>query len=528
MNQGPAAAAPVFTPGWNMVQAGTATATPQQGQLVPIPNNFPGGLSEAATVLHQTSVFEDRRQKQVRLNGTTPNPSGAVTPQAGAGAAQGSDDTPPRLLQALRLDDDTATQLTLGGLGANINDPTSLEAVAQAPVQNVGDVLKVMQSFHKFVIQPEMYQLTQQVEQAFTVLDDKVNYVMCNLLWLQADNRKEQRQRSSLMVLLQGFPKEMDPPHRLYTILWMLQQVNEFANYITRMGIPYSVNDESVLNVLATLPVTIKMGKYWSTMTLLTFKGFDLRLEFTNTYVGKGNTPLYAKADTPVAGKHIQVLFATPQFQRKLEAPIRVLMRALNKLDKYANCSMVPLWKSLTLMFPTEGKELDHTATACCTIVYQQEKGKLVCKIHILNSLCLELSADSEDMNPHKRDEVTGDQVPYSIWESAWDEQIFGPTLQEDALEDAQKSAFMQTDHTATPGKGKGKGRGKGKHWSRAVVHMDSDNPFPVPVEFVYHDDDQPIAFNWNEYVAKFRGKEGEKVDEAKVSPITVKGKPGI
>ena len=57
---------------------------------------------------------------------------------------------------------------------------------------------------------------------------------------------------------------------------------------------------------------------------------------------------------------------------------------------------------------------------------------------------------------------------------------------------------------------------------------MDSHNPFPVPVEFVYHEDDQPIAFNWNEYVAKFRGKEGEKVDESKVSPITVKGKPGI
>ena len=51
-------------------------------------------------------------------------------------------------------------------------------------MESAGDVLKILKAFHEQVIRPEMYHIATQVETALIHLDDRVNYVQCNLSWL--------------------------------------------------------------------------------------------------------------------------------------------------------------------------------------------------------------------------------------------------------------------------------------------------------------------------------------------------------
>ena len=247
-----------------------------------------------------------------------------------------------------------------------------------------------------------MVHITNQIEQAFVHLDSRLTYVADNLAWLQADNRKEQRQRASLMVILQGFPETMSPTHRQYPIRWMLCQVNALCQHVSMLGLPFSVNDNSIFQVLASDPVTIKTGKspqgeeQWSSMTMLTFKGFDLRKEITDTYVGKGNIPLYSDTNTAVPGKHIITLISTPPHQRKLEAPLRLLMRALNSTARFKDHNMVPLWKPLPLMTPTESNDFQADATACASFCYVHKEGRLTCVVHVIDDIISDLRVSSE------------------------------------------------------------------------------------------------------------------------------------
>ena len=500
--------------GWTVVQQGQQGATSLE-QL------------HAATQLHQQQFFSESRKKN-RLNGSTPagtaqnTRAGTPPPNAVQGAASSQQQVGSSLFQPFLSDETVARQLTLGALGADINSEKDLKRVEDTKVATVGDVFRIMRGYHVQVVRPEMVHITNQIEQAFVHLDSRVTYVADNLAWLQADNGKEQRQRASLMVTLQGFPENMSPTHRQYPIRWMLCQVNSLTVHVSMLGLPFSVNDNSIFQVLASEPVTIKIGKTpqgddkWSSMTMLTFKGFDLRKEFTDTYVGKGNIPLYSDANTAVPGKHLITLFSTPQYQRKLEAPLRVLMRALNNTASYKDHNMVPLWKSLTLMTPRESKDFQEDATACASFCYVHKEGRLTCVIHIVNDVIADLQALTEQTNPD------GDYL--SVWEAAWNDQIFGPTLQEDMLEDAQKQALMQA---ATQAKGirapKGKGGGKSRHWAQALVHCDSDNPYPVDVEWKPYAANEMIPFNWNEYCMKFK-KDDQKVAD-KIA-ITLKGKP--
>ena len=258
-------------------------------------------------------------------------------------------------------------------------------------------------------------------------------------------------------------------------------------------------------------------------MTLLVFKGFDLRNMFTDKYVGKPNTPLYADGNTPVPGKHLQVLFSTPQFQRKLEAPIRVLMRALNHTAAFKDTNMIPLWKSLTLMWPSDSRDFQEDARACASVEYYEEAGGLHCRLHIAKDIRDELKQDSESLNEFQGHEG----AYYTIWEEAWYAQMYGNTLNEDKLEQGAKDALTAATPQLKPWESKGKGsKGKGKHWASAVIHCDAGDPFPIPMTFKAYGDgcpDAAVPFDWNEYCQKMKKPE-EKVGEGVA--LTLQGKP--
>ena len=511
----------LFEPGWNAVQPATLQATPP-------PQSFTVDrmAGDAATQLHQTTVLSARRHKAVRMNGTTPPMSGLQTPAQRETATptgpppgnfgqlpEGTEHT--ALVRPMEMTDQHAYTATLQALGADPNKPETLEAAAMVEVKTVKDVINIIGCYHKCVVRPEMYHICAQVDAALLNVADKVDLVSQNLDWLTSENRREQKQKSTLMLVLQGFPPEMSPARRRYIIIWMMQQCADLCQHVSRQGRDFQQYPEAMFECLATLPVTITTGKEkWSTMTFLTFKGFELRKAFSDEYVGKANTPLYSDATTPVPGKHVQVLYSTPQFQRKLEVPLRILMRALNNTSEFENCNMVPLWKSLTLMYPVDSKDFQADARACASVEYSNKNDQLTCTLHIREDVCVHIRADSST--------VDEDGHPVTIWSKAWDDQLWGPSWEEDALDAATKEA-MSVDSLAHRNKGSTKGKGKGKHWSHMLVHLDYYNPFPIPVEWKLYEGDSMIPFNWNEYCMKFK-KGDEKVEESKA--FTFQGKP--
>ena len=94
-------------------------------------------------------------------------------------------------------------------------------------------------------------------------------------------------------------------------------------------------------------------------------------------YGGSGGTPLYLSETQSVKGSHIRASPASPQFQRKLEIPLRVVLHALNQMDTKKN-QVVILWKSLTVMSPQEVREFNEQQTACarCFITLSKATSK--------------------------------------------------------------------------------------------------------------------------------------------------------
>ena len=155
----------------------------------------------------------------------------------------------------------------------------------------------------------------------------------------------------------------MGPEGRQFQLSWMLQQVPKIRNFLEIRG---NIDDHTAeengrwFNVFSVDPVTTPQGQeWWSGMTLLTFKSFDLRLALLEQFGGTGGTPIYSNPTTPVAGKHARISPCSPQWQRKLECPLRALISVLNQHAEYTGQSLVILWKTLTLMQPSaEGPAL--------------------------------------------------------------------------------------------------------------------------------------------------------------------------
>ncbi len=86
---------------------------------------------------------------------------------------------------------------------------------------------------------------------------------------------------------------------------------------------------------------------------------------------GPQGISLYVTEDQATPNTHIKISSATPQFQRKLEAPLRAALLVINEADGPGDdraCTI--LWKSLTIMQPQAEKAFDHTALPCFRLNY--------------------------------------------------------------------------------------------------------------------------------------------------------------
>ena len=468
-------------------------------------------------------VYWQHRQSTKR-GPPTPLDSAAGTPMGdlprGGGEASGSDQTtpqdiPPTLVHPFTVDDGAATQITAGMMGVDINQPQRVEEWLRAPVTTTQDVMKILRCYHKGVIRPELYNMVLQVETALCTVDDRVFQVKRELSWMASDNRQQQKNQSALQVLLSGFPAGLSPAQRQYMIGWMLKQVPEIQNFLKNRGYVDDHTAEEVgryFNVLLSEPVTVPQGEFWSTMTLITFKAWNERQAFMSRFAGQSGLPLYTDETTPHHGSHIKCSPCSPQWQRKLEAPIRVILSVINKHPEFADQNaknIFVLWKTLTVMKPCEKREFQEDHIAWARLFYSAESGEFRGRLELhqdLYQLCM-----SGPDNVHAEEST--------LWAEQWNLVLWGPQRE---LDQAETTQYVEAKKQSI-GTGKGVSKGKTKkHWSAPFTYNSYSVPFPFELDVVSV---EAIAFSWDEYCTK-SGGEAHRVNDPKA--CTYVGKPVV
>ncbi|OLQ00457.1 hypothetical protein AK812_SmicGene16907 [Symbiodinium microadriaticum] len=421
-------------------------------------------------------VYWQHRQS-TKMGPPTPLDSAAGTPMGDlprGGEASGSDQTtpqdiPPTLVHPFTVDDGAATQITAGLMGVDINQPQRVEEWLRAPVTTTQDVMKILRCYHKGVIRLELYNMVLQVETALRTVDDRVFQVKRELSWMASDNR--------------GYVDD--------------QTAEEVGRYF---------------NVLLSEPVTVPQGEFWSTMTLTTFKAWTERQAFMSRFAGQSGLPLYTDETTPHHGSHIKCSPCSPQWQRKLEAPIRVILSVINKHPDFADQNaknIFVLWKTLTVMKPCEKREFQEDHIAWARLFYSAESGEFRGRLELhqdLYQLCM-----SGPDNVHAEEST--------LWAEQWNLVLWGPQRE---LDQAETTQYVEAKKQSI-GTGKGVSKGKTKkHWSAPFTYNSYSVPFPFELDVVSV---EAIAFSWDEYCTK-SGGEAHRVNDPKA--CTYVGKPVV
>ena len=439
----------------------------------------------------------------------TPVASSLATPQEEIPAF---DHTAPSLVQPWLLEDSAAAQVTAGTFGVQVQDQQAMEAWMSRPVNTTRDVFNIVRNYHKAVIRPELYHLVLQLESALTKIHNDVFKAKEELSWMASENRQLQNHAAGTQLVTSGWPNGLSPTQREYMLGWMLQQVPKIRTFLEGRGYLSDHNagePHRWFNVFAVEPVTVPQGNgFWSAMTMLHFKSFDMRSAFLEKYGGSGGTPIYTDDHTAIPNKHVRVSPSSPQWQRKLEAPLRVILACLNEHSEFHGKAFTILWKTLTIMAPSEERSFQPDALAWARLHYFEEHGEFKGRLEITPPLMQVLQSTPEDV----------EATDATLWEHCWNKVIWGAQYE---LDKAEREAFSKAKIEAGVG-GKGIATGKGKrHWSTALIHNNYYRPYPFDITTPVV---EAVAYCWDEYCTKM-GRADECVGDFNVA--TYQGKPG-
>ena len=301
----------------------------------------------------------------------------------------------PALFQPVPIAAEAAYSMTAAQAGVDINNHGAVQTYMQAPVTTRQDVIETIRNYHVAVIRPEVFHLVAQIEGVISQLDDRMLRVQDNMNWLSSENRAAQKRESGLMVVLTGFDPKMTPQERLHQINWMLGQVEDVKQFLFQRQ--YNASDSCQLYYLSALqtdPSTPPAGENkWSTVSTIVFKSWDLRKAYMNVFGGGKGTPLW-KDGKAVQGFHIRSTPSSPQFQRKLELPIRVVLFLLNKDAEMKATTPEPLsilWRTLTIMSPSSTGDFDPQAKALARMHYYEQEGAFKGRLEITKDMAATL-----------------------------------------------------------------------------------------------------------------------------------------
>ena len=474
-------------------------------------------------LVNQQLYFEGRGRN--KRGPPTPNVSGLTTPQdttphEGA-TATGATAADHPLVSPIILEDHTAISTTAAGMGVDINTQGQVEHWLQQPIRNRQDVMEMISVFHRRVARPDMMGMVAQLETALKRVNDSVFACHQELNFMVSENRASQRHAAGLMLITTGWPQGLRPEARTYMLGllgWMLAQVPEVVTYLSNRGLLASNLDHTAqealpsafwYNALQADPVTVPQGDMWSSMTMLNFKSWDIRAAFLRKYGGQSGTPLYTAPSTPQAGKHVRMSPCTPQWQRKLELPLRVLIACVNAHEDTQNHKIVILWKSLTLMQPVPERDFRADHTAFARLFYEEKEGTYKGRLEIVRELASILQSAP----------TTRESGVENLWQEKWNDLVWGSQWEYDQAEKELYRQAKASAHTASKGVLKGKGK---RHWSQTLLHNSWYSPYPFVLEVVTVD---AVAFIWDEFCDKC-SQESEKVGTYELA--TYGGKPVV
>ena len=469
--------------------------------------------------LSQQLYFE--RHSRQKRGPPSPVVSQATTPQEGSftGSAARATDTAASsdsFVQPVLLNETPVVQTVAAEFGVDVNDQQALERWMATPIKTNRDVLELVRAHHVKVARPEAMMMIAQLEQALKKVGDQVFHTQQELHFMASDNRQQQKNAAGLMLVTTGWPQGMKPDQRVFMLGWFLQNTPEVVQWLVNRGLLDASADHTALpaqfwfNVLQQDPVTVPQGgqgEWFSAMTLLNFKAWELRGAFLRKWGGPNGTPLYSGPTTPISGKHVRIAPCAPQWQRKLESPLRVVLACLNSHPDTSSQRALVLWRTVTLMAPEAGRDFKPDHTAWARVFYEEVSGRFMGRLEITHELHAILQ--SRPTTPESRLE--------SLWQEKWNEVIWGSQWELDEAECQLQRAARQAASTGTKGQLSGKGR---KHWSNAIFHSSWYSPYPFELTMQVV---EAVAFVWDEYAEKV-GADSQKVGD--YTAATFQGKP--
>ena len=338
-----------------------------------------------------------------------------------------------------------------------------------------------------------MYALVVQLETGLKTLNNSIFQVRRELSWMSADNRLSQKYACGVQLLTTGWPQGLGAVDREYLIGWILMNTPKVHTFCHERGYVTDFNQHEVkryLGALATDPVTVPAsGDFYSTMTLLTFRAFDLRSVVLEKFGGSTGCPVFTDERTQVKGHHIKIAPCSPQWQRKLESPLRVILACINSSpDHNSTMRIIVLWKTLTLLQPIEGQDFKDDIVAWARLFYFEDQGEFKGR--------LEITKDLEKILMSAPTETT--TLETTLWSQKWNQIQWGAQYE---LDQAEAAAVSKARADCPGGKGLQLGKGK-RHWSSAATHTNYYEPFPFHLDFVVVDS---IYFSWDEMCDKFQ-----------------------
>ena len=224
-------------------------------------------------------------------------------------------------------------------------------------------------------------------------------------------------------------------------------------------------------------------------------------------YGGSAGVPLYTDESTPVPKSHIRTTPASPQWQRKLELPLRIILACINaSTDHTATTRLTVLWKTLTIMQPQADDDFHEDCIAWARLFYFQENDKFVGKLEVVDDLAQIMEGPP-----------INDTTVKSLWEEKWNEPVWGNQYE---LDRAEQEAFQKLQSEAKP-TGKSIAKGKpSKHWTNTMIWNSYWSPYPFQLRLTKVDG---VHFCWDELCDK-KKRSDLRVNDFKL--CTVQGKP--
>ena len=467
---------------------------------------------EQARMLYETPQSGQKRaniailesSQPDQMDTTTAAPAGTAAPttphtnsHSAASAIRAQNSLDSYAIESLVKPDDFVPRI-LRDLGSTAQDH---EQYLSQPVNTVGDVLKLVQSYHYSIVEPSILECVLKLDARLKQLDSTVISTSQHLQWMAQESRQAQVEIARTQILVHGFGEHQDGDYRYAHILIFLKSVPECAAFAAwhYQKEERDLTDNDLCCVLKQAPVTIQYAnKNYGSTTILDLQNFELR---------KAVASYFRSGGPKAGGARLRLTPATPRFQRRLEAPLRVLLGALNEHPEYCGKEITVLWDTLTLLAPQTQRAYDPKHEACAQIAFEktsEAQGDLKCVIRITYAMHTHIYTEDGVKTKAK-----GDPTDSTYFSTAWEKQFQKSQYDMDATENFALTGDMAKaaePSTVLPHVASHLRRG---HWSMALTLPDlafGDMPIHVNFERLPENKETILDYPRTSYDNKMRG----------------------